>query len=200
MDVFWKIELHKTDFVLKSFFQLEGESYELSLEQNKLCISRNGKPAFDINDSESFKQQLSDKSSFLLNSGCSFVTPFASKDVKPIIIFQDKEVIGLSFQGKGFYVSFDDTFQRFMKCTSFIESVSLLKQLVDKGGERKVLVNDVVIFEEYLHMDSNCCRYYGFLDNENAEEPQEIFNFQLADFKELLGIITSLNTLLCKKS
>ena len=192
----------KSDFILKSFFQLDNESYELFLEQSsgesqRLSISRNGKPTFNINDSNSFKQQLLDRRRFLLNSGCSFISPFTSM-VKPIIIFRDEEVFGLSFQGNDFYVSFDETFQRLMKCESFFESVSLLQQLIDEEGERKVVVNDAVIFEEYLCIASNHCKYYGFLDNEDAEEPQEIFEVQLTEFKELLNKITSLNTLLSK--
>jgi len=215
MEVYWKLIIDKDDIVLVSFFQKERDVFEIKMDLGflksedvslqKTKIYKNGVEISDYPDSEfsSIKEMLYEKKKIFTTEFLKQINLLLKTDVVPLIIFNDNEVINIALQGKGFVVEFDYTFQAAMKKNTFMEAIAYLKDNLEKNNsgypEQRVITRDAVLFEEYLIIGADYCSYFGFIDNEKAETPQEIFRMSLTELKILVSILISVNERLKKQ-
>jgi hypothetical protein len=211
MEAYWKLTLGKRDVILTAFFQKGNDLFEVKTEQelyvvedidiNKIKVLKNGSEFTNISDSELFnlKEMFYKKRRILPNQIFSIHNPLETTDVVPIIICSNNEVVNLAFQGDNFYIEFDSTFYRALRVNTFMEAVISLKETIGKTGSnyshQKVLTRDSILFEEYLLIQVNYCLYFGFVDNETAESPQEVFKVPLRELKELVDVLMLINEL-----
>lgn len=215
MEVYWKLILDKNDVALVSFFQKESDVFEAKMEQGllrnenialqKIKIYKNGVeiPDYPYSEFSYIKEMFYEKKKLFTTAFLKQINQLLKIDVVLLIIFNSNEVINIAFQGKDFIVEFDYTFQATMKKNTFMEAIVSLKDNLEKNNpgypSQRIVTRDVVLFEEYLIIGADYCSYFGFIDNEKAEAPQEIFRMSLTELKVLVNILISVNERLMKR-
>lgn len=209
MEAYWKLTLGKRDAILTAFFQNANDLYEAKIEQelyivedidiHKIKVLKNGSELVNFSDSELYnlKEMFYEKRRILSDQIFSRPNSLLATDVVPIIIFSNNEVVNLAFQSNNSYIEFDSIFYRALQVNTFMDAIICLRDILQKVDSnysgKKVFTRDAILFEEYLMIQANHCIYFGFIDNEMAESPQEIFRVSLRELKELLNVLMLVN-------
>lgn len=205
MEIFNRISVKEGSFELRTFFYYNNNLIELISVENSdstdsIHLTMNGSKIsnfdfFDINILKDQHQILEN----LIKENNEIIRKFEHQDgLYPLMFYKENALVSIGFEGNSFSVVFDNTFNIFMGGDCFLDSLKKLEaQLRDFSADepaKRIIVSDVTIFEEYLLIDNVSCVYFGFIDNQQAENPQEIFRLPLNVFLNLLDSIIRLNT------